>query len=361
MPYIDYRKRIFDDHVGWSADLARYMNNRSINTEYIIVNAEALQKKWAKENNFNNYSDKAWEKQIALEQIIRFRPDVLWVESVLDYFGGFIKEASPYFKKAVTWISCPTPKNLDFSGFSELITSDPGILKEQQKFFNRVIVTKPGFDPEILNEIKTIKRKHDLIFSGSISKDHFVRAEILAYLIKNGINIKIFSYPTVLSNLSLLKNMVGDIVKRQNVQSFYSFYKKYKNRHKLAENIDIIKTSCLAPVYGLEYYKTIGEARISLHTHISISGGQYSGAQRMFETTGVGTCLLTDDLEGNNKIFIPNKDVMTYNSKEHLLDMLKNMDYQSDSIKKIALAGQHRTLKYHTIANTFEDISRVFD
>ena len=115
-----------------------------------------------------------------------------------------MKEAEPYFKKAVTWISCPTPKNLDFSGFSELITSHPQILGEQQDLFDRVIVTMPGFDPEILSEITIPEKKDDIIFSGNITQDHFNRAEVLAYLINNGIKIKIYSSPRDLSKFSFV-------------------------------------------------------------------------------------------------------------------------------------------------------------
>ena len=76
LSFEEHRKELFNDHFGWPADLSRYMNQRGMLTEFIIVDDELLQKKWAIENGFSSYSKREWEKEIAMKQIKSFCPDI---------------------------------------------------------------------------------------------------------------------------------------------------------------------------------------------------------------------------------------------------------------------------------------------
>lgn len=80
----------------------------------------------------------------------------------------------------------------------------------------------------------------------------------------------------------------------------------------------------------------------------------------MFESTGVGTCLITENHSNINELFEPQKEIITYESKEDLLDLIKKMLKQKEKILQVGAAGQERTLKDHTIERMFNDLQPLF-
>jgi hypothetical protein len=362
LSFEEHLNEILNDHFGWPGDLSRYMNKMGIETLFIIENAESLQKKWAIENGFEYSSKNGWKKEIVMEQIKHFQPDILWITSIFDYYGDFVRNALPYCKKAITWVSCPTPPNLDISGFTDLITSHPNMLKDQQHLFDKVVVTKPGFDPAILGKIGDVEKKYDITFIGGITPYHHKRMEILAYLIENGIDLKVFGYffePPHLGPYELFKRIAKYFVSMQGIMSLLEMLKYYYQKsHK--DNLATIRSTYLGQVFGLDMYRTLAESYITLNIHGDIAGN-YAGNIRMFESTGIGTCLLTENFENINELFEPGKDILTYNSKEELLEIIYFMLNQNEEIELIAKAGQKRTLKEHTIERMFNDIKHVFE
>lgn len=353
LPFVEHRKELFNDHFGWPADLNRYMNQRSIQTEFLIVNDELLQKKWAIENGFSSYSKRGWEKEIAMEQIKSFYPDILWIGSMFDYFGDFVNSALPYCKKTITWISCDIPRDLDVSGFNILVTSHPHILKNRLHLFEKVLITKPGFDPDILKKIGNTEKNYDVTFIGGITSAHKKRCETLAYLVENGINLQVFGILPELSKYSKSMEIIKFIP-----NSLYSSRKSEETKHK--KNEQILKSVYKGPVFGLDAYRILASSFMTVNAHGDVAKN-YSGNMRMFESTGVGTCLITENHSNVNELFEPQKEILTYESKEDLLDLIKKMLKQKETILQIGKAGQKRTLKDHTIERMFNNLQPLFE
>jgi hypothetical protein len=363
MPFEEHRNKILDDHFGWPAELSRYMNHQGIQTEFIIANAEILQKKWAEENNFRYYSKENWLKEIAMEQIKRFRPDVLWTSSVSYCGRDFVKRALSYCKKAISWVSGITPNDFDVSGFSTLITSNPEVLKDQQYLFDDIIITKPGFDHGILKEIGPIEKKYDITFVGGISMLHSKRAEILSYLIKEGVDIKIFGYLSeqkTPKKINIIRQTAVDILKRRDFHKDIYRLRQSFIKTDYQRNVETIKSVHQGLVFGLDMYRTLAASLVTLNVHIDIVGN-YSGNIRMFEATGIGTCLVTEYTKDIREMFEPDKEILTYNSKEDLLEIIQTMLNKREKVEQIAKDGQKRTLQNHTLERMFNDIRSVFD
>ena len=69
---------------------------------------------------------------------------------------------------------------------------------------------------------------------------------------------------------------------------------------------------------------------------------------RLFEATGVGSCLLTDWKENLSDFFIPDVEVVTYRSSQEATEKVKFLLEHPEQRRAIALAGQRRTLSEHT-------------
>jgi spore maturation protein CgeB len=114
------------------------------------------------------------------------------------------------------------------------------------------------------------------------------------------------------------------------------------------------------PVFGVDMLNLFRESKIVLNFHIGVAG-EYAGNMRMFEVTGVGSCLLTDNKKNMSDLFVTDEEVVVYDNEEDCVAKVKWLLDHEDERKKIALAGQQRTLKYHTVANRCQSIIEIMN
>ena len=84
---------------------------------------------------------------------------------------------------------------------------------------------------------------------------------------------------------------------------------------------------------------------------------------RLFEATGVGTCLLTDWKSNINDLYEADTELATYCSAEECIDKVRYLLEHEKERKAMAEAGQRRTLQDHTIytrAEQLDNIIRIF-
>jgi len=89
---------------------------------------------------------------------------------------------------------------------------------------------------------------------------------------------------------------------------------------------------------------------VTLNSHIDISRGSASN-MRLFEATGVGSCLLTDAKSNLQEMFVSDQEVVTYRSVDECLEKASYLLEHEAVRAGIAAAGQRRTLADHTFAH----------
>jgi spore maturation protein CgeB len=112
---------------------------------------------------------------------------------------------------------------------------------------------------------------------------------------------------------------------------------------------------CNDAVFGLDMYKTLKESKVTFNVHADETGNSVANL-RLFEATGVGTCLLTDTRGNMSDLFEAEKEVVTYSSVDEAVEKVKYLLDHEDERQAIAKAGQDRTLKDHTIINRCQRI-----
>ena len=100
-------------------------------------------------------------------------------------------------------------------------------------------------------------------------------------------------------------------------------------------------------------FQVLRDSRISFNSHIDISPRSASN-MRLFEATGVGSCLITDWKENLSDIFEPESEVVTYRSAEECVEKVRWLLDHPKEREQIAAQGQARTLKDHTFARRAE-------
>ena len=83
---------------------------------------------------------------------------------------------------------------------------------------------------------------------------------------------------------------------------------------------NIAKINNSGTFFGLEQFKKINENLIILNKHIN--GVNYPANIRLFEATGLGSCLLTDHYENISELFEIDNEIITYKSKDELVEKI---------------------------------------
>ena len=111
-------------------------------------------------------------------------------------------------------------------------------------------------------------------------------------------------------------------------------------------------------VYGIEMFQLLSDNNFALNIH-SDESVNHCGNIRMFEATGVGSCLLTEYKSNIKDLFDPDKEVVTYKSKDELLSKIKDIKNNHKIIQEIAQNGQRRTLENHTTSIRIREIDEL--
>jgi len=303
MPYNQQYKTLMQDFFSWSDSYEYYLSQLGYQTHQIIANAFSLQEQWAKENNTNKKA-----KELVLEQIKAIQPEILFIQDPSYFSKDFlhqIKKEVSSIKLVMAYRCAPSvEKELDVYSVCDVVLTCSCEIVQYLKNKNIDAMMLPhAFDKRILQFIDTSNKKEKLVFAGSFVLSggyHNKRKEFFDALMRDDdIPLKVYS-------------------------------KVYENAK-----------------FGLEYYQTLASASIGLNYHIDFSGN-IAGNIRMFEITGVGSCLLTDMKSNLGEIFDIDTEIVAYenieDAKEKIHYLLNNPKVLDDIAKK----GQERTLREYS-------------
>jgi hypothetical protein len=111
-------------------------------------------------------------------------------------------------------------------------------------------------------------------------------------------------------------------------------------------------------VWGRDMYDTLRRSKITLNSHVD-AAGRVAANMRLYEATGVGTFLLTDNLRGLSDLFTPGQHVAAYDSPADCVAKIKYYLTHDAEREAIAAAGQQHTLSHHTYRHRAEEILRL--
>ncbi|NVO11245.1 MAG: glycosyltransferase family 1 protein [Bacteroidales bacterium] len=336
-------------------------NKLGIDARCIIENADFLQRQWAIENNIKTTDD----KHLIYEQIKSFNPEILWIENInlvekdwINYLRSTVpsirlviaNHCAPYNSRIIERF-----KNLDF-----IITCTPGIRDDFEKNGLKSFHVYHGFNPAVLDKINDDNNfpQNDFVFSGSLLMGggfHRKRIELIESIFKENIDLKIY----------------GNLEKRHKIRAKQSVYYAINILNKIKmggcirgipllnkyEEYGVTSISNYSkklikatepPVFGIDMFKLLKNAKIILNNHGEVAG-EYAGNMRLFEATGVGSCLITDSKKNMEELFVKGDEVVLYDSFEECIEKVKWLLNNENERMKIAKSGQGRTLKTHSV------------
>jgi len=359
---------------GWSDFFQKGIIALGNEAYEIVLNAEPLQKMWAIENSILPEDD-----SLLLKQIESIRPDIIFLQNSLLYTPEYIdtiRQRVPSVRQIIG--SCCSPiKPSHFELFRKcdyVVTCSEKFIELFKNEGMDCYEINHAFDLSILEKVNNVpfSDRDDLIFSGFLIHGiefHRERIKFLEAISRKVHNVKYYVNPPEsnlfyttalqmsyllaksLSNLGLQK-IVDSIPKLNKALLSNGFPKSSKPSKYFLDKI------AGEPLFGIDMFNLISTFKIGLNYHANIAG-DYAANMRMFEVTGVGTCLLTDNKSNITKFFNPDTEIVTYNNIDECIEKMNWLTNNPAATKQIAEAGQRRTIKDHNFKIRAEQLNEI--
>ncbi len=312
--------------------------------EEVHLNNRWLQSAWAREHGLRIVDEDRWTVRwrrgwipwpardhdrwmfdVLAAQIEHIRPDVLLTHAVADIEPAFWRRMRGHYKLLVGQIASPLSTAADLSSFDLMLSSLPNFVERFRAAGIRAELFRLAFDPIVLDKLSappSSEESVDVSFVGTLSTHH---AERIAWLerVCSDARVKIWG---------------------QGVESLATDSR--------------IRRAYQRTAWGSDMYRVLRKSRITLNHHIGLSD-RFANNMRLYEATGVGTLLLTDQKQNLADMFEPGREVVTYATADECLEKIRYYLEHEEERGAIARAGQARTLREHTYRQRMEQLVKI--
>ena len=403
--YKEQLECLFKAKVLYSDGFSMSMRELGRDAHEIVWDFESLQRKWAEENGVR-FSNDNWMFDVLMAQIKKIEPDVVYFQgtelaipgrfkelSSNTNFATALKEECP-FVRLVAMLSGFPSKGSRLSDVDVLFSASPSIQQHYENLGFPSSLCYHAFDHRVLEILGNKNLIYDFSFVGSARAPEQRYWDLLELLDRTAIQLWIDEPITEqrksyfidrkrlesdlrsqirnctkaclkivgATGLELLagkdrvprkiRNLAIEIISEINSgsQAADSRIQNRNRRIRQRSLRDLYPDRCHNAVLGVDYFGVLNNSRVAFNRHTDHNNG-IVGNLRMFEATGIGTCLLTDDGKNVNDLFEPGKEIITYSSADEAVEKVTYLLDHEDERAEIARAGQKKTLMDHTIFN----------
>lgn len=320
------RQAVLDTAFGVGDAYSAGLRTLGCDAQEVIVNADRLQERWAVEHHLTltgNIHDR--RRQILAAQIDHFRPDVLFVFEWCPLGDAFLAEIKPHVRLLVGQIASPLPANRSFAPYDLMVSSWPPIVAYFRSEGQDAEPLRLGFDPRVLERLTVEPPCYDVTFVGGFAPSHTDRIPWLTRLLED-VDIDIFAY-------GIESTPTGSPI---------------RDHHR-------------GQAWGRRMYETLQRSRITLNRHarIDVRGSvvtSLANNMRLYEATGVGTCLITEDRDNLPELLETGREVVTYQNDAECVEKIQYYLAHPTERVVLARAGQQRTLREHTYPERMHEL-----
>jgi len=311
--YTKQLSSLLESGFGDSDIYSNGFKNLGFRTSDVIANCIQLQNAWRSENT--KYSGVS-TLDLWLAQVIEFGARYVYFHDI----GLVTKRSAAILKsrniKLICQIASPIPRHVPLDQIDLFVTSFPHFHKYFEQNGLKSLYVPLAFDGRRAMSYKPYKqRQYRISFIGGLTTNH---SNFLPQLekIAERYSIAVFGY-------------VDDAI---------SFYPN-------------LRASYQGEAWGREMYEILGDSQITINRHHA-AAGDCANNLRMYEATGMGAMLVTDDKRNLSQFFHPGLEVVTYANQEQLLEVLKSAVNDPSKSEEIAERGRVRCLSSHQFSHT---------
>lgn len=337
-PYADQLQALLEACFGTSDFYSRHLRSLGCDAIDVIGNCMPLQAKWARDSGLRISTLMRvpagihripllgrWLAglpgllDVAMAQVRSFKPDVLYCQNLSFFPPARLAALRDHVGLVVGQIASPLPPPAYIAGYDLILTSFPHFVPRLRAMGVGSEYFRIGFDTRVLERIGTVAKDIDVSFVGGISRHHDKAVPLLEALARQT-PIQFFGYGA--QSLDARSPIAG--------------------RHR-------------GEAWGLDMYRTLARSRVTLNRHINVAEN-HANNMRLYEATGTGAMLLTDDKDNLGELFDVGREVVSYRTADEAVALIRHYSENPDEAAAIARAGQQRTLREHTYAKRMEEL-----
>lgn len=360
------------DAFGWADYWSHALTPLGYDVLELAYNVEQMQRAWAKEHSLPAPANIDL-KEIVLEQVRQFKPDILWFDDLNADLLKRVRAEVPSIKLVLGWVGSAIPRSDVWPHIDLILSCAPESVEILNNKGFQAAHLHHGFDPRINKRLKVRPKRIDFSFIGQLMRSnqfHMQREQLLENLALQ-VGIDIYS-PSELYNL---KDDVKTVLVAAIYEGMHVLRKvgvsepilkalpiinkafKYESRPLMPVNKKL-KPFLKPPVFGIEMFQVLRDSKITLNIHAD-SSPYFASNMRLYETTGVGTCMVVDWKENLSELFELDKEVVAYKTVDECVEKVKWLFDHPQEMENIAKAGQIRTLKDHTFTHRAVQLDKI--
>lgn len=297
---------------------------------FIVANALSIQHAWARERGLVVADGEAGLPTILQAQMDHYRPEILYLQDPVSFDARFIAALPTKPRLVLGWRAASIGSTTDWRGIDVLLSSDAGCRAEGvARGARRSEPFLPGIPADFDRHLPPVPTAPlaDIVFCGQISHDHGSRVQMLERVAHAA---------------------------RERGWSLHFHVAVSPGLHLPPALTSVISP----PLFGNAMYQALRDARICLNNHIDILGGRGQN-MRVFEATGSGAFLLTEDDPNLTSLFDAGQEVATFGSDAALLERIGwYLDHPQER-DEIARRGRARCWRDHTRPQRAEWLHRI--
>jgi spore maturation protein CgeB len=320
-PYDVQWRALMDQFFGTADSYSHYLGLHGHPAHEVVVNCAPLQRRWASEHRTLRLP---WRdsSRLVLAQAAEFQPDVVYVQD-LRALPTHVLRRLARGRLLVGQIASEPPSANRLRQFDLILTSFPHFVDRFRALGVTTEYFRIGFDPRVLDRLGAVEPDHGAVFVGSLGRIQHASGNALLERAARRVAIDFWGLGS----------------EEWPPQS--PIRRRYRGE-----------------AWGIEMFRVLSRARIALNRHIDVADG-YANNMRLYEATGVGTLLVTDERRNLPELFEPQSEVVTYANEEELIEKIAYYLEHEDERAAIARAGRRRTLQEHTYAQRMHELVEI--
>jgi spore maturation protein CgeB len=338
-PYDEQLRALLARRFGTSDAYSHHLQGLGHEAAEIIANCEPLQVAWAREHGGSSSFVRGLRKvpgpggtigrrlllrEIALAQIEEFDPDVIYLQDLLIFDRRTLAALRRQGRLVVGQIASPLPPESQLRAFDLLTSALPAFVAHFRRLSIDSEYVGIAFDERVLDDLDGSgepEESEDVTFVG-------------------GLNPALYSTGTrVLERAAAELPLAVWGHGGEDLPPGSAILRRYRGE-----------------AWGMDMYRVLARSRITLNRHGEIAGGQAAN-MRLFEATGVGTMLVTEAAPNLHDLFEPDREVVAYEGEQDLIEKLRYYLDHEEERRRIAAAGQGRTLREHTYEQRIAELA----
>lgn len=268
-----------------------------------------------------------WPYEVLSLQVQQFQPDVIINQSMDSVDPSYLKKLRDVVPLLVGFHGAtPLSADKDFGCYDLVVSSfKPTVEAVREDLGIRSYLSPLAFDPIVLSRLPLERNPTiDLSFVGSFGSYHSSRTKFLEKVAER------------LPQLQVWAPSLDGVARDSRLHQCYR-----------------------GPAWGRDMYMILRASKITLNHHGDVA--PYANNSRLFEATGCGAMLVTDQQPNLSDLFNEGSELVAYASESECLDVIAHYVQHDADREEIAYAGQKRTLTEHTFMQRLIDECSLYE